>query len=142
MSKLEESLNLTPPVHKAKEGRFIEVGNNIRMPESFPRFLKTFNQQLNINTINLGEVSGNHYHKFKQEGILIVNGKARVLIENPETKEKYETLADAGYHFTLVSGIAHAIMTATENPLILIEATNMGFDKDNEQKDIYLYKLI
>ena len=139
---LEQSLKIKPVENCFREGRFLEIANDARNPNSTNTL---FNDAAQMNYIkaNPGEIGGNHYHHIKKETMVVLEGRALVALENPETKEKYRIEIDKGHLCTLEPEIAHAITSASPNePVRYLEITNKAFDPENQRDDIYPYRVI
>ena len=137
---LEASLNLRNGAHSFREGRFVEMINHIRAPAvrlRLPRIV----YQLNFIHAVPEEIGGNHYHKFKEEEILLYEGRLRLVLENPETKERLDRIINAPSIFSILPGIAHAL-TPANGDARYAEIASLSFDPKDEKRDVHPYILI
>lgn len=89
-----------------------------------------------------GIIRGNHYHTRKQEWFYIVEGRAKIVIEDIETKhrEEIEIDADEGRILFIPSNKAHAMQNISNRELIILAFVNESFDPADP--DTFIYKVI
>ena len=139
---LEQSLNLTQIPNIFREGRFLEITNDFRSPHSTQNLMQKI-QQINYIVALPGEIGGNHYHNEKWEKIVILEGELLVVLEEPNSRERYEEVVSPGNIITLVPKIAHAFASASEtNPVRYLEITNKTFNPEKPIDDVFKYQVL
>lgn len=90
---------------------------------------------------NPGQVRGNHYHLLANEWFTIVNGKARVILEDPSDGSRREFNLSSENPFTLFvpAGIAHCFVNSADSHEFLLVAYS---DKYYDPNDTVPYSLI
>ncbi|MFH0936527.1 MAG: WxcM-like domain-containing protein [Candidatus Woesearchaeota archaeon] len=85
-----------------------------------------------------GKIRGNHYHKNKEEYIIILKGKAKVYLEDINTKERLEgIIMSVGDRIRIGKNIAHAIKGF--NPVIFFSYATRPFEED---PDTYKHEVL
>ena len=87
-------------------------------------------------------IRGNHYHKHKVEWFSVVKGKAKLVLEDNESKERKELilLDDTPAIVKIPPNISHAIQNIGEDEMYLIVIVNEVFNPDDT--DTFYVKLI
>jgi UDP-2-acetamido-2,6-beta-L-arabino-hexul-4-ose reductase len=89
-----------------------------------------------------GAVRGNHYHMKKIEWLSVIRGKARMLCEDNNKKEKEELIisADTPMIIKINPYVSHAIQNIGNEDMYLLVIANKVFDK--EYPDVYSVNLL
>jgi dTDP-4-dehydrorhamnose 3,5-epimerase len=89
-------------------------------------------KQIYVATIKPGAVRGNHYHKKRIEWFLILNGKAKLYLEDLKTKKKVclTLSSNTPRVVTIFPRVAHALKNISKKTIYLVSA----------QSDIYSFK--
>jgi dTDP-4-dehydrorhamnose 3,5-epimerase len=89
-------------------------------------------KQIYVATIKPGAVRGNHYHKKRIEWFLILNGKAKLYLEDLKTQKKVclTLSSNAPRVVTIFPRVAHALKNISKKTIYLVSA----------QSDIYSFK--
>jgi len=100
--------------------------------------------QIYIATLKPGFIRGNHYHEMKDEYFAIIQGKARLCLEDIKTRKRLEYLVDGDdTHITRIrvgKGIAHVIKNVGSEPLVLTAYATEIYDNNHlDQKE---YKVL
>jgi len=97
--------------------------------------------QIYLTTIRHGHVRGNHYHQKKREFYVIISGKASLVLEDINTKERREFEIDAsGNKIVRISvgrNVAHAIKNISDQDIILCAYTNEEYDENAVDQEVY-----
>jgi hypothetical protein len=77
-------------------------------------------------------VSGNHYHKLKEEIIIPLNGSFEIHLEEVETKEKEIVLVNSEENKAIYigTGISHKVVSKDEAGLLLVLASTPSTIED------------
>jgi len=119
---------------KDERGWFLKVidGTEENLPD--------YTGEVYITSAVKGEVRGNHFHIKATEWFTLIEGKAVLLLEDANTKERMKIDLDAEEPITVVipPGIAHAFINFDEKPFILVAYTDMLYDpKDTVEYRLY-----
>lgn len=89
-------------------------------------------KQIYFSTSKPNAIRGNHYHKHKVEWFSVVKGKAKLVLEDNESKEKAEVilLDDTPAIVKIPPNISHAIQNIGEDEMYLIVIVNEVFNPD------------
>ena len=127
------------PKFEDERGFLIEFLKNSELADD----KKVFGQ-IYLTTIRPGCVRGNHYHLHKEEHFALMSGRALVIVEDVDTKERREVELDASGERILKirvgPGVAHAIKNTDDRDVVLCSYTNEEYDPDN--LDQLFYELI
>jgi len=82
-----------------------------------------------------GNTRGNHYHKFKQEFLYVLQGEVRLVVEDVESKTRETAPLQPGDLAFIQTGVAHALQIV--RPGLALEFSGARFDA----ADIYRYPL-
>jgi len=97
--------------------------------------------QIYLTTIKRGHVRGNHYHQRKREFYVIISGKASLLLEDINTKERKEFEIDASENkivrISVGRNVAHAIKNISEQDILLCAYTNIEYDENAIDQEVY-----
>ena len=98
--------------------------------------------QIYLATIEPGHIRGNHFHNDKNEWICIMHGKAKMVLEDVNTKERAEfdldTESNKIIRIKIPTNIAHAIKNVSDNIVVLIAYTEKLYDPKTLHKEDYL----
>ena len=86
--------------------------------------------------LRAGNSRGNHYHKVKREYLYMIEGEARLVVENVETRERATVPLRTGDVAFIETGVAHALEVV--EPGLAVEFSAARFDA----ADIYRVKLV
>jgi len=136
MASILDTLDVTD-LTGAPDGSLKEILKRSRMPDFFGRF-----SQANFNYFYPGKVTCNHYHHSKEEIFGVGIGTIDVYLFNNQDQKIYCRPVSRGQRFTLRPGIPHALHNSTQSEVLLVEFTNLEFDKTNSGKDIYPFPLL
>jgi len=116
-----------------KRGWFLKIING--KEENLP----DYTGEIYITSAVKGEARGNHYHNKAIEWFTVIDGNAKLILEDIDTKEKMEIELDSNNPVTVVipPKIAHVFVNMNEKPFILVAYTNELYDP----KDTIPYKL-
>ncbi len=91
--------------------------------------LPAFTGEVYLISAHPGETRANHYHKEASEWFTLVQGKAKMYIEDIATKEQMLILLDSAKPVTVFipPGIAHEFLNADNDPYILIAYANKQY---------------
>ena len=80
-----------------------------------------------------GVIRGNHYHKHKVEWFSVVKGKAKLVLEDSESKKREELILseDTPAIVKIPPNISHAIQNIGDDAMYLIVIVNEVFDPDD-----------
>ena len=76
--------------------------------------------------LRAGGVRGNHYHKFKEEFVYVIQGELELVVEELTSKTRARVWLQTGDLAVIQTGIAHALRTVT--PGHAIEFSKTRFD--------------
>lgn len=116
-------------------GWFLKVING------FEEFLPSHTGESYITMALPGEWRANHYHYKTAEWFTIFKGKAKVILEDIETKEHIELIIDEKEPKTIFvpAGVAHVFINISENEeMMLIAYAENTYDP----ADTCMYKLV
>ena len=96
---------------------------------------KTFGQLYGIK-LKKDAIVGNHYHKFKDEWIVLINGKIKIYLEDINTGTKKQIIMDSSNpsKIRIPPYFSHAVENISEGESILIEYATLPFNKHTEDK--------
>jgi len=86
--------------------------------------------------LRAGGTRGNHFHRFKDEGVYVISGQARLAAMDPETNGRVDLDLVAGDLALIVPGVAHALQTVASG--FAVEFSSVRFDAS----DVYGYALL
>jgi dTDP-4-dehydrorhamnose 3,5-epimerase-like enzyme len=119
-----------------------ERGVFIKPMTGLENFLPDKMGEIYITTANPGAFRGNHYHKKTSEWFTVFEGKALLILEDPNTKEHLELEAnfDNLKTFYIPAGIAHVFYNPESNTdrFSLIAYADNIYDPE----DTITYKLV
>ncbi len=103
-----------------------------------PIFNKNFPLKFDVKFVYLSKileknnVSGNHYHKLKEEIIIPLNGNFEIYLEDVETKEKEMISVNSKENKAIYirTGISHKIISKNDKGLLLILASTPSTIED------------
>ena len=107
----------------------------------FEEFLPSRTGEIYITMALPGEWRANHYHSKAAEWFTVFAGKARVILEDIETKERTELIVESVAPKTVfaAAGVAHVFINVSENePMMLLAYASDTYDP----ADTYLYNLL
>jgi dTDP-4-dehydrorhamnose 3,5-epimerase-like enzyme len=87
-----------------------------------------------------GEARGNHYHAEATEWFTLIDGKATLILEDVNTKERMELSLDSENPVTIVIPpfVAHVFVNFNSKPFILLAYTDKLYDpKDTIRYELY-----
>ena len=96
--------------------------------------------QLYFIEIAPGVTTGNHYHKNKDEWLILLQGDVKIILEDIVTKRREElaiSSRDLDKRIRIPTNIAHATINESDRPILLMEYSTKPFDPDNEDKTAY-----
>jgi dTDP-4-dehydrorhamnose 3,5-epimerase-like enzyme len=97
--------------------------------------------QIYLTTIKGGCARGNHYHRRKKEFYVIMSGKALLLLEAIDTKERKEFEIDASgdkiVRISVGPNVAHAIKNISDGDIILCAYSTIEYDKNAIDQEVY-----
>jgi UDP-2-acetamido-2,6-beta-L-arabino-hexul-4-ose reductase len=90
-------------------------------------------KQIYFSTSKPNAIRGNHYHKHKVEWFSVVKGKAKLVLEDNESKEREELilLDDTPAIVKIPPNISHAIQNIGDDEMYLIVIVNEVFNPDD-----------
>jgi len=96
----------------------------------------------NVHLVELkpGAVRGNHVHREMNEGIVILSGPCRVVLEAAGERHEESCAADHPVLFLMPPGVAHAFHNLSDKPIHLVCLADREFDATDP--DHYRYELI
>ncbi|MEK6820583.1 MAG: cupin domain-containing protein [Nanoarchaeota archaeon] len=127
------TLNVRGPDNVAKQGRLVEI---FRGGDEFRRTLGGLEQETDHFPLP-GEVGGNHYHEKKVEIIYLRTGTLTVYLQDPKTKKVYSREIQAAAKFTLLPGIAHALVNSGNTPCNFTEHSSLAFNPRDSTNDVH-----
>jgi len=98
--------------------------------------VKTFGQ-INCITITQGCVKGNHYHKAKEEWLISLQGKVRVVLKELSTEKTEEVILDSKLpreRLRIGRNIGHAVQCLSDETAILVEYCSEPFNPGQEDR--------
>lgn len=80
-----------------------------------------------------GESRGGHYHIVANEWFTLISGKADLVLEDVNTKERLIIVMDSKDPHTVFvpCNVAHMFRNVTADPFVLIAYTDLLYDKDD-----------
>lgn len=118
------------PDEEDERGFLVEFLKRHELEEEDKEFAQVY-----LSTIAPNTIRGNHYHKTKKEFFVIMSGKALIVLEDVNTKERKEIICDSSEeHITRVSfgpNIAHAIKNTSDKTIFLTAYTTKPYDPNN-----------
>jgi quercetin dioxygenase-like cupin family protein len=93
-------------------------------------------QYLAFTEFKVGAVRGNHYHQQKAEGIYVIEGEVRLVVEDIQTKQRESAHLKPGTAAWIPVGIAHALQPLTVGKAV--EYSPARF----EAADVHRYQLV
>lgn len=140
---LELTINRRSIAHAFNDNRFIEITNALRNPQDLSLLLFDVKQLNYIVKLPGDKPSGNHFHKTKIEEIVLLEGDLLLHLQDPSTRERYDTLLKQGEIVTLEPEIAHTLILPQHVQIArYLEFANLPFDQSNPTNDCYPYKII
>jgi dTDP-4-dehydrorhamnose 3,5-epimerase-like enzyme len=133
-------LNLEGKVFVDERGTLIQclTKNELKANGSFIDFGTIYGGNIIRNKIR-----GNHYHKNKEEYFIILKGKAKVYLEDINTKERLEgIIMSVGDRIRVGKNIAHAIRGGWYSWLNSIVFFSYATRPFEENGDTYQYKVL
>lgn len=108
--------------HEDERGYLLEILRSDEINEDI--------QQIYFSTSKHGAVRGGHYHKKKVEWFCVVKGKAKLVLEDNDLKEKEEMIlsGDNPSIIKVPPNISHVIENIGDNEMHLIVISNEVFD--------------
>jgi dTDP-4-dehydrorhamnose 3,5-epimerase-like enzyme len=87
-----------------------------------------------------GEVRANHYHSIAKEWFTLIQGRARIVLEDVDSKERisFDLSAEAPSTIFVPSRIAHSFVNAFDEPYILIAYSDKLYDPSDTQSYILI----
>ncbi len=134
-TKLGHLFFLEPRNHPDKPGRSLRVIFDNRLPlvEGFvPNYAYT------VTLKKSGSLAGNHYHRANAELHYPLTGTFEIHLEDPTTKEGEIFRLNSANHTVLLikAGIAHKVISKSENSQLLVIATNPHINSDEYHYDL------
>lgn len=120
------------PKKKDKRGWLVEnIDSGVR--NSMQHFL--------ISTSKPSAIRGQHYHKRKTEWLVVLRGKAKIYLEDLNTKEKteFEVKGEKPELVEMMPMLAHAIENIGNNDLYLLGIVSEPLDPNDQ--DTFPYKV-
>lgn len=100
--------------------------------------------QIYLATIKKGHVRGNHYHLKKREVFTLMAGKARVILEDINSKERREVILDPTEDKVIKvefgPGIAHAIESLGDQDAVIVSYNDIQYDENKTDDIRYVLK--
>ena len=119
-----------------KRGFLVEFLKSSELAEDEKHF-----GQIYLTTIKGECVRGNHYHQRKREFYVIMSGKASLVLEDINTKERKEFEIDASegnlVRISVGRNVAHAIKNISDQDVILCAYTNKEYDENAIDQEVY-----
>jgi len=115
-------------------GWFVKVING------YEEFLPNSTGEIYLIQADIGESRANHYHPIAKEWFTLIQGKALMLIEDVNTKEKMQIILDEKKPKTIFTPnyIAHSFNNIGDIPYILVAYADVLYDA----ADTIPYKII
>jgi dTDP-4-dehydrorhamnose 3,5-epimerase-like enzyme len=104
-------------------------------------FITSGTGEIYLTMAHPGQWRANHYHYRADEWFTVFAGKARVILEDVQTKERMELMIEASSPKTVFApaGVAHVFINASQTePMILVAYANETYDPS----DTFPYDLI
>lgn len=124
--RLEATLRKEPISNKLLTSK----GMTLEIARGKPAVIKFSDEQEQINcyVLNPGAVGGSHIHPLiKEERIYPIFGSPLLILEDPDTKERYGTRIEPGFRYIVQKGLAHAIANTSDNVVVFMDTSNMEF---------------
>ena len=120
--------------HTDERGWLVEILRDDEIQEAI--------KQIYFSTSKPGAIRGNHYHKRKVEWFSVVKGKAKLVLEDNESKERKELILseDNPAIVKITPHITHAIQNIGDDEMYLIVIVNEVFNPDDA--DTFFVNLI
>lgn len=119
--------------HEDKRGFLIEFLKNFELENSEKEF-----GQIYLVTSAPGAVRGNHYHKKKEEWLVVIAGKQKVTLEDIHTKERKELLLDSTSEYLtrirVGSNIAHSFRNIADSTSIIVAYMPEIYDPSDQHE--------
>ena len=111
--------------HTDERGWLVEILRDDEIKEEI--------KQVYFSTSKPGVIRGNHYHKHKVEWFSVVKGKAKLVLEDNESKEREELILseDKPAIVKVPPNISHAIQNISDDEMYLIVIVNEVFNPDD-----------
>ena len=110
--------------HTDERGWLVEILRDDEIQEAI--------KQIYFSTSKPNAIRGNHYHKHKVEWFSVVKGKAKLVLEDNESKEREELMLsdDTPAIVKIPPNISHAIQNIGDDEMYLIVIVNEVFNPD------------
>ena len=111
--------------HTDERGWLVEILRDDEIKEEI--------KQVYFSTSKPGVIRGNHYHKHKVEWFSVVKGKAKLVLENNESKEREKLILseDTPAIVKIPPNVSHAIQNIGDDEMYLIVIVNEVFNPDD-----------
>lgn len=111
--------------HTDERGWLVEILRDDEIKEEI--------KQVYFSTSKPGVIRGNHYHKHKVEWFSVVKGKAKLVLEDNESKEREELiLSDEEPAIVKITpNMSHTIQNIGDDEMYLIVIVNEVFNPDD-----------
>ena len=111
--------------HTDERGLLLEIIRDDKIKEEL--------KQVYFSTSKPEVIRGNHYHKRKVEWFSVVKGKAKLVLEDNESKEREELILsdDEPAIIKILPNISHAIQNIRDDEMYLIVIANEVFNPDD-----------
>ncbi len=115
-------------LHSEKRGWFIEMLKRKDI------------KQISVASIKPGKVRGNHYHLNKKEWFIVIGGKAKFCLADPETNEKtcFKLSDKKPKVITVFPKIVHAVKNIDKKIIYFIEADSVVYNHKKPDAISYL----
>lgn len=102
---------------------------------SLPELDKKEFGQLYLIKLKKQAIVGNHYHKSKEEWLMVISGEVKVLLENVKTGEKQEEVISGSTpkKVRIPPFVAHAVVNLSDEAM-LVEYATAVFNPKNEDR--------
>ena len=120
--------------HTDERGWLVEILRDDEIKEEI--------KQVYFSTSKPGAIRGNHYHTRKVEWFSVVKGKAKLVLEDNDSKERKELILseDNPAIVKITPHITHAIQNIGDDEMYLIVIVNEVFNPDDA--DTFFVNLI
>ena len=130
---LQDTLRIRDVDNIACSENLIEV---FRGSGEIERYLHRL-RQITFHNFPCGKIGGNHWHKIKYEIMFLLEGSLDVYLFDSHKGEKYNVTVEQGQKFDLVPWVAHALYNPNCPPVKVLEFSNLDFNPENSEKDVY-----